>query len=118
MSTMSPETYMPALTWLAMGALTGWVAAPLMRMRGRKILFSVAVGMAGALLGGVLITLLKTATDGYASGTDPGTLLFVFACGGMMLATIPRSRYGARRHQRRHQLGADMDAFPRHPGKA
>jgi uncharacterized membrane protein YeaQ/YmgE (transglycosylase-associated protein family) len=115
---MTPDIYMPALTWLAIGALTGWIAAPMMRMRGRRILLSVAVGMAGALLGGVLITLLKTATDGYATGAEPGTLLFVFACGGMMLATIPRSRYGARHHAHRHQLGAELDAFPRHPGKA
>jgi uncharacterized membrane protein YeaQ/YmgE (transglycosylase-associated protein family) len=104
MSIMTPDLYIPALTWLAIGALTGWIAAPLMRLRGSRILFSIAVGMVGALLGGVLITLLKSVAGGDATGAGPGTLLFVFACAGMMLATLPRSSHGTRHRQPHHLL--------------
>jgi uncharacterized membrane protein YeaQ/YmgE (transglycosylase-associated protein family) len=91
---MSPEILANTLSWLVVGALTGWVAAPLMRFQGRMVLFSIVVGMAGSLLGGASITALKEFTAGRTTGTLPGALLFAFACAAMLLTTIPASLYG------------------------
>jgi uncharacterized membrane protein YeaQ/YmgE (transglycosylase-associated protein family) len=98
--------FMNILAWMAVGALTGWIAAPLMRFRGGLMLFSMVVGMGGAILGGMLINLLIINTGGYMTQADPGSLLFAFASAGMMLTTIPRSCYGKRSHH--HSVRSDL----------
>jgi hypothetical protein len=55
-----------------------------MRLRGVKVLL-----MGGAFLGGLLVSWLKSIAGGDITGVDPGTVLFVVACAGMAVSTIP-----------------------------
>ena len=86
---MDVEMLLMVLSWLAVGGLSGWFAAPLMRLRGRLAALSICVGMAGALAGGVLITLLKAAIRSEAADVDPGSLLFVLAFSVVGLTMMP-----------------------------
>jgi len=51
------------IVWLIIGALAGAIAGILVRGRGQGPLLNVLVGMAGALIGGLLFDLLRIRPD-------------------------------------------------------
>ena len=72
---------MHILWWLVVGLVAGWATGQIMKGSGYGVLMDIAIGIAGALLGGFLIQSL-----GYAS---QGGLLYtiVVAIGGAVILT-------------------------------
>lgn len=48
------------LVWLVLGLIAGFCASRIVRRRGRGVFLDLALGVAGALVGGSLFTLLRS----------------------------------------------------------
>jgi uncharacterized membrane protein YeaQ/YmgE (transglycosylase-associated protein family) len=60
------------IAWIVIGGLAGWIASKIMKTDAQQgILLNIIVGIVGAFLGGLLLSLLGVDTDG-------GGLIFTF----------------------------------------
>ncbi len=83
---------MGVLSWILVGLVAGWLADMVMKGRGRGVLFSMILGIVGALLGGFLASSLLGVTDPL-SGFNLPTLLIAFL-GAVVLIFIVRALPG------------------------
>lgn len=73
---------MEVLWWLIIGGLAGWAAGLLMRGQGFGILANVVIGILGAVLGGLVFSLIGVTAAGFW-----GTF-FVALIGAVLLLAI------------------------------
>ena len=83
---------MGLLSWILVGLVAGWLADTMMRGRGRGILFSIILGIVGALVGGFLASALLGVGDPI-SGFNITTLLVAFL-GAVAVIAIVRALPG------------------------
>lgn len=83
---------MGILSWILVGLVAGWLADMVMKGRGRGVLFSMILGIVGALLGGFLAGTLFSVADPL-SGFNLSTLLIAFV-GAVVLILIVRALPG------------------------
>ena len=83
---------MGILSWILVGLVAGWLADMVMKGRGRGVLFSMLLGIVGALLGGFLAGSLFGVADPL-SGFNVTTLLIAFL-GAVVLIFIVRALPG------------------------
>jgi uncharacterized membrane protein YeaQ/YmgE (transglycosylase-associated protein family) len=71
------------LAWIVVGLLAGWIAGTVARGRGFGCLGNIAVGLAGAVIGGLLFSALNiTGTAGFLFS------VFVAAIGATLLLVL------------------------------
>lgn len=85
---------MGILSWVLVGLVAGWLADMVMKGRGRGILYSLVLGVAGALVGGWLAGTLFSIPDPL-SGFNLTTLLVAFV-GAVILIVIIRALPGGK----------------------
>jgi uncharacterized membrane protein YeaQ/YmgE (transglycosylase-associated protein family) len=68
---------MGLLSWILVGLIAGWLADMVMKGRGRGLLFSLVLGIVGALVGGFLASTLFNVGDPL-SGFNLTTLIVAF----------------------------------------
>lgn len=83
---------MGILSWILVGLIAGWLADMLMKGRGRGVLYSMLLGIVGALVGGFLASALLGADDAL-TGFNLPTLLVAFL-GAVILIAIIRALPG------------------------
>lgn len=81
---------MGILSWILVGLIAGWLADMVMKGRGRGVLYSIILGIVGALLGGFLATALF---DVPLTGFDIRSLLIAFL-GSVIVIAIVRALPG------------------------
>jgi uncharacterized membrane protein YeaQ/YmgE (transglycosylase-associated protein family) len=92
----SEETFMNFIIWLAIGGLIGWLASVVMRTDDRQgALLNVAVGIAGAILGGWILSPLVGVSTINQSNFSLGGLLVSLAGAVILLAIVNLVRRGA-----------------------
>jgi len=57
------------IVWIIVGAIAGWLAGLLMRGRSLGTLTNIIVGLLGALVGGILFTLLHLTVPSFLNGS-------------------------------------------------
>ncbi|HLY25046.1 MAG TPA: GlsB/YeaQ/YmgE family stress response membrane protein [Aggregatilineales bacterium] len=57
------------IVWIIVGAIAGWLAGLLMRGHGLGTLGNIIVGLLGALVGGILFTLLHITVPSFLNGS-------------------------------------------------
>jgi len=82
---------MNIIIWLVVGGLVGWIASMLMGTDGRQgILLNVVVGIAGAFLGGLLLSnLFETSTINQGNFSVSG--LLVSLLGAIILLAVVKA---------------------------
>ena len=83
---------MSILSWILVGLVAGWLADLVMKGRGRGVLFSMLLGIVGALIGGFLATTLFGMGDAL-TGFNVTTLIVAFL-GAVVLILIVRALPG------------------------
>lgn len=83
------------LAWIIVGGVAGWLASLVVRGGGMGILADIIVGIVGALLGGVLLSLLLPGSFSF-SGFNLGSLVIAFI-GSVVLLLIVKVFTGSRR---------------------
>lgn len=83
---------MGLLSWILVGLIAGWLADMVMKSRGRGILFSLVLGVVGALVGGFLASALFKVGDPI-SGFNLPTLIIAFL-GAIVVIAIVRALPG------------------------
>lgn len=83
---------MSILAWILVGLIAGWLADMVMRGRGRGVLYSMILGIVGALLGGFLASSVFGMGDPL-SGFNVSTLIVAFL-GAVILILIVRALPG------------------------
>jgi uncharacterized membrane protein YeaQ/YmgE (transglycosylase-associated protein family) len=83
---------MGLLSWILVGLVAGWLADAVMGGKGRGVLFSIILGVIGALVGGFLASALFGAADPI-NGFNIGTLLVAFL-GAVVTIAIVRALPG------------------------
>lgn len=83
---------MGILSWILVGLVAGWLADMVMGGRGRGVLFSIILGIVGALVGGFLAGALFGVADPL-TGFDLRTLLIAFL-GAIVAVLIVRALPG------------------------
>jgi uncharacterized membrane protein YeaQ/YmgE (transglycosylase-associated protein family) len=78
---------MGILSWILVGLVAGWLADSVMKGRGRGVLFSMLLGIVGALVGGFLAGTLFNVADPL-SGFDVRTLLIAFLGAVVAIAVL------------------------------
>jgi uncharacterized membrane protein YeaQ/YmgE (transglycosylase-associated protein family) len=83
---------MGILGWIILGGIAGWIASIIMGTRGQGCLTDVIVGIVGALIGGLLFSLIG------GRGVTSFNLwsLFVAVIGAVVLLAIMRAIRGRR----------------------
>lgn len=76
------------LVWIIVGGIAGWLASLLVRGAGMGIVGDIIVGIVGAFLGGLLLTLLLPGQYSF-TGFDLGSLVVAFI-GAVVLLLIVR----------------------------
>jgi uncharacterized membrane protein YeaQ/YmgE (transglycosylase-associated protein family) len=79
---------MSILSWIVVGLIAGWLADTLMKGRGRGLLYSMILGIVGALVGGFLASALFGVADPL-TGFNITTLIVAFL-GAVVLIAIVR----------------------------
>jgi uncharacterized membrane protein YeaQ/YmgE (transglycosylase-associated protein family) len=83
---------MGLLSWIVVGLIAGFLADQVMRARGGGIVFSIVLGIVGALLGGFLASALLNIPNPI-DGFNIGTLVVAFL-GSVILIAIVRALPG------------------------
>jgi len=83
---------MGILSWILVGLVAGWLADLVMKGRGSGVLFSMILGVIGALVGGFLASSLFGVADPI-SGFNITTLLIAFL-GAVLVVAIVRALPG------------------------
>jgi uncharacterized membrane protein YeaQ/YmgE (transglycosylase-associated protein family) len=83
---------MGILSWIIVGLIAGWLADAVMKTRGQGVLFSMILGIVGALVGGFLAGALFGMADPL-TGFDLRTLLIAFL-GSIVTIMIVRAIMG------------------------
>ncbi|RPJ50802.1 MAG: GlsB/YeaQ/YmgE family stress response membrane protein [Chloroflexi bacterium] len=83
---------MSLLSWILVGLVAGWLADMVMRGSGRGVLFSMILGVVGALVGGFLASALFNVGDPL-TGFNVTTLLIAFI-GAVIAIAIARALPG------------------------
>jgi uncharacterized membrane protein YeaQ/YmgE (transglycosylase-associated protein family) len=65
------------LAWIIVGGIAGWLASLVVEGGGMGVLGDIIVGIVGAILGGLLLSLLLPGTFGF-SGFNVGSLVVAF----------------------------------------
>ncbi|MBC8171878.1 MAG: GlsB/YeaQ/YmgE family stress response membrane protein [Anaerolineae bacterium] len=78
------------LVWLLVGSLAGFLAGLIWRGRGYGVAGNLAIGLIGALLGGVLFNLLNISITGLPTFTFSLADLLVAVIGALLLLFILR----------------------------
>jgi uncharacterized membrane protein YeaQ/YmgE (transglycosylase-associated protein family) len=87
---------MNIIIWLVVGGLIGWLASIVMRTDGQQgILLNVVVGVAGAILGGWLLSPLVGASTINQSNFSVAGLLVSLVGAVVLLAVVNLVRRGA-----------------------
>ena len=89
------------ITWIIIGAIAGAVAGRVMRGAGFGLFGDIVVGLAGAVIGGVLLHALTR--QGHTSPSVVVEALVAFA-GAVVLLMLARLLGGGRRVRRHHLL--------------
>lgn len=83
---------MGLLSWILVGLVAGWLADMVMKSPGRGVLFSMILGIVGALVGGFIASALFNVGDP-VSGFNITTLLIAFI-GAILTIAIVRALPG------------------------
>lgn len=83
---------MGLLSWILVGLVAGWLADMVMKSPGRGVLFSMILGIVGALVGGFIASALFNVGDP-VSGFNFTTLLIAFL-GAILTIAIVRALPG------------------------
>jgi len=83
---------MGLLSWILVGLVAGWLADMVMKSPGRGVLFSMILGIVGALVGGFIASALFNVGDP-VSGFNITTLLIAFL-GAVLTIAIVRALPG------------------------
>lgn len=83
---------MGLLSWILVGLVAGWLADMVMKSPGRGVLFSMILGIVGALVGGFIASSLFNVGDP-VSGFNFTTLLIAFL-GAILTIAIVRALPG------------------------
>jgi uncharacterized membrane protein YeaQ/YmgE (transglycosylase-associated protein family) len=86
---------MGLLSWILVGLVAGWLADTVMKGKGSGVLYSIILGIVGALLGGFLASALLGTGDPI-SGFNITTLLIAFL-GAVIVIAIMRALPGRSR---------------------
>lgn len=105
---------MQIITWIAVGAVAGWLSGKLMKRHGYGSLMDVVMGTTGALVGGFLITAMAPPA---IAGIGLTTLVAIQ--GGILLTLLMAWASGKKRHawaseavpEWRHSKRKDEDAL-------
>ncbi len=76
------------LAWIIVGGVAGWLASLVVQGGGMGVLGDIIVGIVGAILGGLLLSLLLPGSFGF-SGFNAGSLVVAFV-GAVVLLLILR----------------------------
>ena len=84
---------MSFLGWIIFGALTGWIASKIVNKRGEGCILNIALGLAGAVVGGIIFRLLV----GFSYGTA-GIIasMFVAVIGAIIVLFLYHAATGQR----------------------
>jgi uncharacterized membrane protein YeaQ/YmgE (transglycosylase-associated protein family) len=85
---------MGILSWIIVGLIAGWLADTVMKTRGQGCIFSMILGIVGALVGGFLASTLFGVSDPL-TGFDFRTLIIAFL-GSIVTIWIVRAVIGRR----------------------
>jgi uncharacterized membrane protein YeaQ/YmgE (transglycosylase-associated protein family) len=85
---------MGIISWILVGLVSGWLADTLMKTRGQGCVFSMVLGIVGALVGGFLASTIFGIQDPL-TGFDLRTLLIAFL-GAVVTIFIVRAVMGRR----------------------
>lgn len=89
---------MGVLIWFVIGGVLGWMASIMSRSQGDQILsVNVIVGVAGALLGGMVISPLAGLGDIENYGLSFTSVLIALGGAVLLLALVTRFRQGRRK---------------------
>lgn len=83
---------MGLLSWILVGLVAGWLADMVMKSPGRGVLFSMILGIVGALVGGFIASALFNVGDP-VNGFNITTLLIAFL-GAILTIAIVRALPG------------------------
>jgi uncharacterized membrane protein YeaQ/YmgE (transglycosylase-associated protein family) len=83
------------LAWIIVGGVAGWLASLVVRGGGMGVLGDIIVGIVGAILGGILLSLVLPGSFSF-SGFNLSSLLIAFV-GAVVLLLIIRVFTGSRR---------------------
>lgn len=83
---------MGLLAWIIVGLIAGWLADMVMGGRGRGVIYSIVLGIVGALVGGFLASALFALPDPL-SGVNITSLLVAFL-GAVVVIAIVRALPG------------------------
>lgn len=78
---------MGLLSWILVGLVAGWLADMVMKGRGSGILFSLILGIVGALLGGFLASALFGVPDA-VNGFNITSLITAFLGAVILIAVV------------------------------
>jgi len=78
---------MGLLSWILVGLIAGWLADMMMKGRGRGILFSLVLGVVGALVGGFLASALFGVPDA-VNGFNITSLITAFLGAVIVIAVV------------------------------
>ena len=76
------------LAWIVVGGVAGWLASLVVQGSGMGVLADIIVGIVGAILGGLVLSLLLPGTFGF-TGFNFGSLVVSFV-GAVILLVIMR----------------------------
>jgi uncharacterized membrane protein YeaQ/YmgE (transglycosylase-associated protein family) len=78
---------MGILSWILVGLIAGWLADSMMKGRGQGVVFSIVLGIVGALVGGFLASELLGITNA-VNGFNIGTLIVAFLGAVITIAVV------------------------------
>jgi uncharacterized membrane protein YeaQ/YmgE (transglycosylase-associated protein family) len=77
------------LAWIIVGGIAGWLASLVVQRHGLGLLGDIIVGIVGAFLGGLILSLLLPGTFGF-TGFNFGSLIVAFI-GAVILLLIVKA---------------------------
>jgi uncharacterized membrane protein YeaQ/YmgE (transglycosylase-associated protein family) len=81
------ENQMGILSWILVGLIAGWLADSMMKGRGQGVVFSIILGIVGALVGGFLASELLGVNNA-VNGFNIGTLIVAFLGAVITIAVV------------------------------
>lgn len=91
---------MSIVGWIVMGLIAGWLARAVVGSERRGCIYTVIVGVLGALVGGALFSLV-TDDDDIIDGFDLGSVAVAFVGACLLLLVLEAVGGGDRRRSRR-----------------
>jgi uncharacterized membrane protein YeaQ/YmgE (transglycosylase-associated protein family) len=65
---------MGVIAWIIIGLIAGWLATQIVRGRGGRLLHNLAIGLVGAIIGGLIFSSLAIVPTGFVGALVSATI--------------------------------------------